>query len=30
MAENDLTCEQGEMFEIKSHQVGVMLGSLKE
>ena len=30
MAENDLTCEQGKMFKIKSHQVGVMLGSLKE
>ena len=30
MAENDLTCEQGKMFKIKSHQVGVMLGELKE
>ena len=30
MAENDLTCEQGETFKIKSHQVGVMLGELKE
>ena len=30
MAENDLTCEQGETFKIKSHQVGVMLGNLKE
>lgn len=30
MMENDLTCDQGETFEITSHQVGVMLGSLKE
>ena len=30
MTENNLTCEQGEAFEIRSHQVGVMLGSLKE
>ena len=30
MMENDLTCGQGDMFEISNQQVGIMLGSLKE